>query len=290
MELGYDGVNLAIIDPVTDTFEPAHARGIATAIPQRRYQVAEGMTGLVRDRGDVVVIDDYQTSRTSIAAIRESGVRMAIGVPVLQSGELAGVLIASSLQLQKVGPDDLEVLRVLADVAGSALTTVEETQAHEHAAHTDELTGLPNRREATQMLARVRPGDSLALLDLDHFGRVNATHGHAGGDEVLREFGAHLLRTLRDGDRVARYGGEEFVVVLPTCDLATATKVIARLMESWRATGPVTTFSAGVARHREGCTVEHTLGEADKALYDAKRAGRDTIGGVVDMRMTSSAS
>jgi diguanylate cyclase (GGDEF)-like protein len=290
VELGYDGVNLAIIDPITDTFEAAHARGIATTFPGRRYPVADGLTGLVRDRGDVVVVDDYQTARHSIEAIRRSGVRLAIGVPVLQNGTLAGVLVASSLRVQKIGLDDVEVLRVLADVAGAALETAEETQAHAHAAHTDELTGLPNRREATQMFGHVRAGDSLALLDLDHFGRVNETHGHAGGDEVLRGFGAHLLTTLRDNDRVARYGGEEFVVVLPNCNLPTATKIIARLMQSWRATAPVTTFSAGLACHQDGRTVEQTLAEADAALYDAKRAGRDTIGPVVDTRITSSSA
>ena len=79
---------------------------------------------------------------------------------------------------------------------------------------TDDLTGLGNRRRANSLLDSLDDGDALAILDLDHFKRVNDTLGHHRGDEVLQELGEFLLRTVRDHDTVARYGGEEFIVVI----------------------------------------------------------------------------
>jgi diguanylate cyclase (GGDEF)-like protein len=139
----------------------------------------------------------------------------------------------------------------------------------------DELTGLPNRRAALAALARVQEGDAVALIDFDHFKEINDTLGHAAGDDVLRLFGAFLHGTLRASDDTARYGGEEFLVILrQETDPLSAME---RIRREWNAQSPPTSFSAGVVLHDEKRTAAETVNRADKALYDAKSAGRDRV-------------
>lgn len=135
----------------------------------------------------------------------------------------------------------------------------------------DPLTGLWNRRTVARLLPRVRPGATLVALDIDHFKQVNDTFGHDRGDDVLRAFAHALMSTARGVDQVARLGGEEFLTVLEDGE---AEPFLERLTRHWRATRPYdVTFSAGVARVAgEG---RLALAAADRALYRAKRSGRD---------------
>ena len=157
---------------------------------------------------------------------------------------------------------------------------------------TDELTGLPNRRAFLRRLedevARVQRYGfplSMALIDLDYFKEVNDKFGHAGGDEVLRVYARNVLSIFRHHDLVARYGGEEFAVLLPNTDaegaLRALMKVRKRAAETrWQSNGdvhPVPTFSAGVALYKPGETHNAFIERVDKALYRAKRLGRDRV-------------
>lgn len=164
----------------------------------------------------------------------------------------------------------------------------------------DELTGLHNRRHLTEMLEqqheRARRHNepfSLCIVDLDHFKRINDTHGHNVGDEVLREFGERARTHLRRMDMIGRaeaestfgrYGGEEFLLLLPYADVAGALACLERLRLTMSTRGFATsagplmiTFSAGVAHYRRGETINVLLGRADAALYRAKGTGRDRI-------------
>jgi diguanylate cyclase (GGDEF)-like protein len=145
-----------------------------------------------------------------------------------------------------------------------------------HAAVTDDLTQLGNRRHGERLLENLRPGDALLLLDLDRFKSVNDTFGHAEGDRVLACLGDYLRGQLRGAEHVARYGGEEFIIVLPGSGQG-AVDVAERLVAGWRLTNPVATLSIGVAEHRPGTRSALTFGEADRALYEAKTAGRDRV-------------
>lgn len=157
---------------------------------------------------------------------------------------------------------------------------------------TDELTGLPNRRAFLRRLedevARVQRYGfplSLALMDLDKFKEINDKYGHAGGDEVLRVYSKNILSIFRHHDLVARYGGEEFAVLLPNTEsegaLRALNKVKNRCAETrWQANGsvvPVPTFSAGLALYKPGETSTAFVERVDKALYRAKRLGRNRI-------------
>jgi diguanylate cyclase (GGDEF)-like protein len=157
---------------------------------------------------------------------------------------------------------------------------------------TDELTGLPNRRQLTErapaMVARARrSGDMLAVLvlDVDRFKQVNDDHGHTVGDQVLRAVGDAVRSQVRVDELAARTGGEEVVVVACVPDVAEATRMARRLQEAVRtSTGPVpVTCSLGLAADHPPAGVDpaawlwHRVGVADAAMYRAKRAGRDRL-------------
>jgi diguanylate cyclase (GGDEF)-like protein/PAS domain S-box-containing protein len=146
----------------------------------------------------------------------------------------------------------------------------------ERAALTDPLTGIGNRRHADAFLATIAPGDAIALVDIDHFKRINDEKGHAAGDEVLRKLAEHLARQVRADDHVARFGGEEFLVLL-SGGSSTAVAAIQRISHAWADISDGVTFSAGVAAHTAGRPVIETLAAADRALYQAKARGRDRV-------------
>lgn len=157
---------------------------------------------------------------------------------------------------------------------------------------TDELTNLPNRRAFMEVLDRelaqaARDGHpaSVAVVDIDHFKRVNDTYGHAAGDQVLRQVGESFTANLRGGDTVGRLGGEEFGILLPRDGLDVALAVLERLAASLRATPmqiggaePIyVTVSAGIAKLDGDGSSRDALEAADRAMYRAKIMGRDRV-------------
>lgn len=156
------------------------------------------------------------------------------------------------------------------------------------ASQEDALTGVPNRaavlaRLGAELMAS-GPRPWVALVDLDHFKQINDRHGHAAGDQVLRDFATRLRDGLRRADACGRYGGEEFLVVLQDVSPGQAGDVLERLMAKTRAARPLPaqpgfryTFSAGLVQARPGERQEDVLVRADAALYAAKHAGRDRV-------------
>ncbi len=149
-------------------------------------------------------------------------------------------------------------------------------------AQVDALTGVDNRHGVEPAMRSVLPhhGEAaLVMLDLDHFKLINDTHGHDGGDRILREVGRVLLAQTREADVVGRWGGEEFVVVLRDGGPEAALRVAERIrvgLHQIRADFPISA-SLGVAVVRPGDTTESLVKRADGALYRAKRAGRDRV-------------
>jgi diguanylate cyclase (GGDEF)-like protein len=154
----------------------------------------------------------------------------------------------------------------------------------ERLAVSDELTGIPNRREMRFLLDRSVAFSAngitpfcIAILDIDHFKAVNDDLGHAAGDEVLKSFAQRATAELRNADVLARWGGEEFVLMMPG-SLNGVPRVLERIGSAIRTGCHPTrriTFSAGIAQHRPQETVDQLLSRADVALYEAKRRGRD---------------
>jgi diguanylate cyclase (GGDEF)-like protein len=155
-------------------------------------------------------------------------------------------------------------------------------------ATTDMLTGLLNRRSMVEQLESAllraeRSGRplSVALIDIDHFKRVNDVHGHRCGDEVLRGFAALAQADLRQVDKLARWGGEEFLLLMPHVEQGQAWVALDRLrqgmaMHPMGAQGSLSvTISAGVAQWHPGESMAVWLERADKAMYAAKQQGRN---------------
>ncbi len=154
-----------------------------------------------------------------------------------------------------------------------------EEQARQLAevARTDALTGLPNRRTWDACLQRALAGGgpvAVALLDLDHFKRLNDTAGHAAGDRVLRSAAGAWRDLLPPAAMIARYGGEEFAVLLTGAAVPDALDLVEDLR---RATPAPQTASAGVARWDGAESAAELVARADAALYAAKRGGRDRV-------------
>jgi diguanylate cyclase (GGDEF)-like protein len=159
-------------------------------------------------------------------------------------------------------------------------------------ATTDKLTGLANRQSFDDTMERLgrsgRRGGlrpfAVLLLDIDHFKRINDTLGHLRGDEVIQVIASRTAATLRKSDLVCRWGGEELIMVAYDCDLEEA----ARLAETLRSTielapirlpddGTRVTVSVGITVWRDGDTIDRILSRVDRALYQAKRDGRNCV-------------
>ncbi len=209
--------------------------------------------------GDVVAADQADGGALPV------DVSFGVGIPLLPAAAPASV---ARMLLERHLPGFVRDAHRAVELAAR---TTRLTQDAEH----DALTGLANRRLVGRALARLRSGDVVILLDLDHFKRLNDTLGHEQGDEVLRAFGRTLNDTVRARDLAARYGGEEFVVVLPASDDPDdAEAFLRRLRRSWEAARPhAVTFSAGLAR--AGDDPAQAMPAADAAMYAAKQAGRD---------------
>lgn len=159
--------------------------------------------------------------------------------------------------------------------------------------HQDPLTGLPNRGAFDAALAlelertrRTGAPVSLAILDIDDFKRLNDTFGHPAGDAVLRAVAQTVRATIRRLDLAARLGGEEFALVLPATSRLRAVTMVERVLAAireghipWEHGQLRVTASAGVAtaRGREAVDPAALYAEADRALYDAKRSGKDRV-------------
>lgn len=157
----------------------------------------------------------------------------------------------------------------------------------EHLAHTDPLTGVPNRRalyrEIEDLLegTRLGVGGCLILLDVDHFKRINDTFGHNVGDDVLVRLAALIWADLRDDDTVGRWGGEEFLITLPGLSLELGEHVAERLRGELEGQmlshGKSVTASFGVTCCRSSDDLQSCTARADRALYSAKTAGRNRV-------------
>lgn len=157
---------------------------------------------------------------------------------------------------------------------------------------TDELTGLANRRELLASLDRAiadaqrnRRPLALAIIDIDHFKRINDNHGHPAGDAVIRRIALLAVEVMRGQDTVGRLGGEEFAVVLPDCETNQALIACERLSEAVRLTdlemetgaNVYLTLSTGIAVFERNDTADSMIARADAALYAAKHGGRNQV-------------
>ena len=195
----------------------------------------------------------------------------------------------ASAQIMRIGEKNQRFYAALfRDISQSKKTEEELLQL----AAVDPLTGAYNRREFTLMADREALRShryhhplSMMVIDIDHFKKLNDSHGHTAGDKVLQRLSTLCVNTLRNVDIFGRWGGEEFVALLPETDIEGAS-IIAERLRKIIADNVLTfndqkisfTVSIGIAQYKDGeNTVEAPLGRADNAVYDAKKAGRNRI-------------
>jgi diguanylate cyclase (GGDEF)-like protein/PAS domain S-box-containing protein len=152
----------------------------------------------------------------------------------------------------------------------------------ERDARLDALTGLLNRRALQTSLAaelkrtrRKSRTTALVLFDCDHFKRINDAYGHGRGDEVLRQMGSCVAQVKRTYDIAGRWGGDEFVLLLPETDADGALLVANRIRRAVQSALPELTLSFGISSTANASSVDQLLEQADAALYEAKRLGRN---------------
>ncbi len=219
------------------------------------------------------------------------GLSFTLAAPLVADGRFLGALILSKRTRSSWSELDRRLLTWAAAEVSAAFARAHALEAAETRANIDALTGLPNRRYLEELIAivpqRRREGDTLGalMIDIDRFKRVNDTYGHATGDGVLRAVAAAIYVTVRAEDTPARYGGEEFAVILRRASAEQAIDVAERIRQAVAAIPPERlgvgrpiTVSVGVAvaGEREE-DVRGLMERADRALYLAKRRGRDRV-------------
>jgi diguanylate cyclase (GGDEF)-like protein len=206
----------------------------------------------------------------------------ALYQPVSRGETPIGILAIHWLARFEAMPEEASsVVGLLATEAAIAIERAETLSRLERVARTDDLTGLANRRAWDEHLKRElsrarREGAPLAvaLLDLDHFKHYNDRNGHQAGDRLLKEVAANWQRVIRETDILARYGGEEFALALPGAGLDDAFRLVERL----RAVTPgEERTSAGLVQWDGAESEPDLVARADRALYAAKRGGRDRV-------------
>jgi diguanylate cyclase (GGDEF)-like protein len=273
------------------------ASGWARDFKGREVALTERTWGawVLRSAQEPYLLDDLAGAeqRMPILALDEGGGRAQslLAVPLRSSNTNLGALML----MGRRGTFDAtanRVLKILANQAAAVLRTIWLVEQRTELAVRDGLTGLYNRRSFSDLLSRAIAREerqsgrfALMMLDIDHFKKLNDTHGHPAGDEALR-VAAHIIEAnLRRGDIAARYGGEEFVAILPGADeqggVAQAERV-RRALEAqpvaFEGARLTITASFGVAVWPEGGEGAGALVEAaDRALYAAKQRGRNRV-------------
>lgn len=208
-------------------------------------------------------------------------------------GEIRHVKSHGSIEMSRGGKaiGIFGTVQDVTDTVENARILESARSAAERVANTDMLTGLPNRRHTLtfldQALRRATQDGAplaVAIFDIDHFKQINDGHGHATGDEVIRSVGQRAKASLRDDDMVGRFGGEEFVCILQGRSALAAEIVAERVRKAVEADAdsvaaglPGVTVSIGLAVYAGEASIEDLLHRADKALYAAKREGRNRL-------------
>ena len=244
----------------------------------------------------VLFLEDASEHGRGMALFFEGDGRWRTGslgiVPLTRDQRVIGAIVVASPEAGRLTRDEIRNLSALGAVAATSLEIVWDIEEVTKRASTDGLTGLVNRRAFDEHLKRLlnetdRFGQPLALIlaDIDHFKQINDNLGHEAGDEVLRRVAKKLLEGVRNVDVVARYGGEEFAILLPQTALAGATDLADRLRHAvearpmkFKGEEVSVTISLGVASYPDAVPSREILfRSADRALYEAKEAGRNCV-------------
>jgi diguanylate cyclase (GGDEF)-like protein len=249
------------------------------------------MEQLISFKPDLILMDMYMPDCNGYElakVLRQMEAYVSIPIVFLSSE----TCVTRQLTAMRMGGDDFLTKPIKTEHLVSSVTIrAERMRIIRNFMERDSLTGLYNHSRSEEQLElaimRVRRSGghlAFAMIDIDNFKQINDTYGHPTGDRVIVTLARLLQQRLRKTDIVGRYGGEEFVVVLPDTDIDAARDVLDKIRESFAMIRHAyekgefsVTFSCGIARFPECIDATIISNEADKALYQAKNAGRNRV-------------
>jgi diguanylate cyclase (GGDEF)-like protein len=292
----YDSACVMMIEQRTGRVRIARERGydrygVTDRIPRFETPLSE-FANLVHmaEHLQPLVISRTRDDATWIVTAMSQHIASWAGAPIIARGQLLGFLSLDNVVPGFYSQDMAERLAVFAAQAGLALENARLYAEQQKLATTDGLTGLANRRyfdielaRELQRAERHKRSTALMMIDLDDFKQYNDRYGHPAGDDLLRALALLLGQYVRTLDTAARYGGEEFVLILPETQAEAACGAAERLRElvaqlplTPDANAARVTISLGVAvAPMHGLTPAELVQAADRALYAAKRAGKN---------------
>lgn len=285
---------IAFYDQKTGLFNDWATHGLSDRFVRNMVFNPGGLADETFTTGTHVLSNDLPGTRHRLSRLaRDEGIRSFICLPLTSRRNPLGVIYFYRKDRDTFAADEIALLQTFTHMAAGVLENARLHARVEAEARIDALTGLLNRRSFDRRLAaehsrasRFNKPYALALLDIDHFKRINDSHGHPAGDAVLAQFAQILARQFREVDVVARYGGEEFAVILPEISGSVAKGVAERVRRAVAATPFMlpdgreigATVSIGVSCYPNCAdSPEAAVNTADQALYIAKQAGRNRV-------------
>jgi len=282
----YDHIGIGILDYATKDIEIKAEAGTTEKALGRRIPLGVGILGRVARTGEMQLV--HSTGGGRLLGILPEA-KSVVSIPIAYGDTLLGVLNVESRRENAFAPQEILILRTLADLLATALHNAFVFQKMQQQSITDGLTGIKTRRFFNEALqsewkraSRSGRPFSVVLIDLDKFKNVNDTMGHLEGDLVLARIGRILEQKSRQSNVVARYGGDEFVILMPETGVEQA-QILSERLRLWIATDTVLnerqiTGSFGVATFPvHGASAEDIVRIADMGMYAAKRTGGNHV-------------
>ncbi len=292
-----DTWSLLMVDEEKEELYFAIAVGDASeALKTVRLKMGEGIAGWVAKHGEPLLVPDVYTDERFAKRIDEMTkwqTHSIICLPLKSKQRVLGVIQLINVDTKHFEEHEILALQALADYAAIAIDNARAVERIQELTITDDCTGLYNARHLYKTLeaevyrsARFGYEFSVLFLDLDHFKRVNDTHGHLIGSKLLAEIGYAIKSHLRLIDYAFRYGGDEFVVLLPQTGKEAALVVARRIRDVFRNSvfcreenlNLNVRASMGVATYPEDAKSAHEIiRQADEMMYMVKNSTRDNI-------------
>jgi len=282
----FDHIGIGIFDYFTKEIEIRAEAGITAQVLGKRIPLGTGIVGRVARTGETALVQMTGDQRLQ-GVLPDS--HAVLCIPITYGEKLQGVLNVESQSEDAFTPQDVLVMKTLADLLATALHNALVFQQLQQQSITDGLTGIKTRRFFWEALnsewkraSRSGRPFSVVLMDLDKFKEVNDTKGHLEGDLVLARVGRLLEQKCRQSNVVARYGGDEFIILMPETGVEQA-QILAERLRLWISTDPMLqeqhiTGSFGVGSFPvHGFSVEDIIRVADAGMYVSKHKGGDRV-------------
>jgi diguanylate cyclase (GGDEF)-like protein len=284
-----DACSIMLLDVPRERLLGKASHGLARRdVAELSFRVGEGVAGWVAQHGKPALIDDVtRDERFVTSPDSRTQIRSLACVPLDYRHGRVGVVTLTSPEVAAFAQEDIELLGFIAKTMALDVENIRLRRV----SVTDQLTGAFNREflqqhlpQAIELATQRAEPLAIAMVDVDHFKRINDSYGHAVGDQVLAEVAARLRSTIRGDDQLVRYGGEEFMLILPRADVAKAAEIGERVRARFEgdaiavdARAIRVELSIGVAEHAPAESASALIERADAALYAAKAAGRNQV-------------